>query len=130
MDVEKYSHVQHIVSVVEGQIDGRYDCFDAFASCFPAGTVSGAPKIRAMQIIEEVEPTPRGIYAGAVGYAGIDGSLECAIAIRTVVVEDGTASVQVGAGIVADSAPEKEWEETENKARAMLRAIEIGRRSP
>jgi len=130
MDVEKYSHVQHIVSVVEGALDGRYDCFDAFASCFPAGTVSGAPKIRAMQIIEAVEPSPRGVYAGAVGYAGFDGSLECAIAIRTVVVENGTASVQVGAGIVADSVPENEWEETENKARAMLRAIEIGRQSP
>lgn len=130
MDVEKYSHVQHIVSVVEGELDSRYDCFDAFASCFPAGTVSGAPKIRAMQIIEAVEPSPRGVYAGAVGYAGVDGSLECAIAIRTVVVEDGTASVQVGAGIVADSVPEREWEETENKARAMLRAIEIGRQSP
>jgi anthranilate synthase component 1 len=130
MDVEKYSHVQHIVSVVQGTLDDRYDCFDAFASCFPAGTVSGAPKIRAMQIIEAVEPSPRGVYAGAVGYAGVDGSLECAIAIRTVVVQAGTASVQVGAGIVADSVPEKEWEETENKARAMLRAIEIGRQSP
>ncbi|MDK2973818.1 MAG: anthranilate synthase component [Methanofollis sp.] len=130
MDVEKYSHVQHLVSVVEGALDDRCDCFDAFSSCFPAGTVSGAPKIRAMQIIEAVEPTSRGIYAGAVGSVGFDRSLECAIAIRTVVVEGGVASVQAGAGIVADSVPENEWEETENKALAMLRAIEIGRRSP
>ncbi|WP_067047386.1 anthranilate synthase component I family protein [Methanofollis ethanolicus] len=128
MDVEKFSHVQHIVSTVEGSLDDRYDCFDAFASCFPAGTVSGAPKIRAMQIIDDLEPCPRGIYAGAVGHVGFDGDMDVAIAIRTVVVENGTASVQAGAGIVADSVPENEWEETKNKAAAMLRAIAYGRR--
>ncbi|MDD4255885.1 MAG: anthranilate synthase component I family protein [Methanofollis sp.] len=128
MGVEKYSHVQHIVSTVEGALDGRYDCFDAFTSCFPAGTVSGAPKIRAMQIIDDLEPCRRGIYAGAVGHVGFDGDMDVAIAIRTVVVEDGTASVQVGAGIVADSIPENEWEETGSKAAAMLRAIAYGRR--
>lgn len=128
MGVEKYSHVQHIVSVVEGSLDGRYDSFDAFRSCFPAGTVSGAPKIRAMQIIDDLEPCPRGVYAGAVGHVGFDGDMDVAIAIRTVVVEGGTASVQVGAGIVADSVPGNEWEETGNKAAAMLRAIAMGRR--
>jgi anthranilate synthase component 1 len=128
MGVEKYSHVQHIVSTVEGSLDGRYDSFDAFRSCFPAGTVSGAPKIRAMQIIDDLEPCPRGVYAGAVGHVGFDGDMDVAIAIRTVVVEGGTASVQVGAGIVADSVPGNEWEETGNKAAAMLRAIAMGRR--
>lgn len=124
MGIEKFSHVQHIVSTVNGTLGNHLDCYDAFKSCFPAGTVSGAPKIRAMEIIEEEETINRGLYAGAVGYVGFDRNLEFAIAIRTVIVRDGKASVQVGAGIVADSVPENEWNETENKAAAMLRAIE------
>lgn len=124
MSIEKFSHVQHIVSTVSGVLKDNLDCYDAFRSCFPAGTVSGAPKIRAMQIIDEQEELPRGLYAGAVGYIGFDKNLDFAIAIRTIIVRDGTAYVQVGAGIVADSVPENEWKETESKAAAMLRAIE------
>lgn len=124
MGIEKFSHVQHIVSTVNGTLRDNLDCYDAFKSCFPAGTVSGAPKIRAMQIIDDEEPDLRGLYAGAVGYVGFDRNLEFAIAIRTVSVRNGTASVQVGAGIVADSVPENEWKETETKAVAMIRAIE------
>lgn len=123
MTVERFSHVQHIVSTVTGRLREGCDRFDALRSCFPAGTVSGAPKVRAMQIIDETERLRRGIYAGAVGYLGFSGTMDLAIAIRTVVVEDGVASVQVGAGIVADSDPEKEWAETENKGRAMLAAL-------
>jgi anthranilate synthase component 1 len=124
MTIEKFSHVQHIVSTVSGTLKDNLDCYDAFRSCFPAGTVSGAPKIRAMQIIDEQESVPRGLYAGAVGYIGFDRNLDFAIAIRTVIVRDGTAYVQVGAGIVADSVPAHEWAETEDKAAAMIRAIE------
>ena len=124
MGIEKFSHVQHIVSTVNGTLKDNLDCYDAFKSCFPAGTVSGAPKIRAMQIISEQEPHRRGLYAGAVGYIGFDRNLDFAIAIRTILVRNGRASVQVGAGIVADSMPENEWIETENKAAAMIRAIE------
>ena len=124
MGVEKFSHVQHMVSTVNGVLADHLDCFDALKACFPAGTVSGAPKIRAMQIIGETEPDSRGIYAGAVGYIGFDRNLECAIAIRTIIVRDRRAHVQVGAGIVADSVPENEWNETETKAAAMMRAIE------
>jgi anthranilate synthase component I len=124
MTVEKFSHVQHIVSTVHGTLKDNLDCYDAFRSCFPAGTVSGAPKIRAMQIIDEQESLPRGLYAGAVGYIGFDRNLDFAIAIRTVIVRRGTAYVQIGAGIVADSVPANEWTETENKAAAMKRAIE------
>jgi anthranilate synthase component I len=124
MGIEKFSHVQHIVSTVTGILRDNLDCYDAFRSCFPAGTVSGAPKIRAMQIIDEQEPGPRGLYAGAVGYFGFDKNLDFAIAIRTIQIRNGIASVQVGAGIVADSVPENEWKETENKAAAMLRALE------
>jgi anthranilate synthase component 1 len=124
MGIEKFSHVQHIVSTVRGTLNDNLDCYDAFKSCFPAGTVSGAPKIRAMQIIDEEETRNRGLYAGAVGYIGFDRNLEFAIAIRTVIVRNGRAYVQVGAGIVADSIPEHEWTETESKASAMLRAIE------
>ena len=124
MGIEKFSHVQHLVSTVNGVLCDHLDCCDALKSCFPAGTVSGAPKIRAMQIISETEPEARGLYAGAVGYIGFDRNLEFAIAIRTVIVRDGRAQIQVGAGIVADSVPENEWKETENKAAAMLRAIE------
>jgi anthranilate synthase component 1 len=124
MKVEKFSHVQHLVSTVEGDLYPALHPATALVSCFPAGTVTGAPKIRAMQIIDSLEPDPRGIYAGAVGYFGLDGNLEFAITIRTIVVKDGVASFQVGAGIVADSEPSREWEETEHKAAAMLRAIE------
>lgn len=124
MNIEKFSHVQHIVSTVNGTLKDNLDCYDAFKSCFPAGTVSGAPKIRAMQIIDEQEESPRGIYAGAVGYIGFDRNLDFAIAIRTVIVRNGIASVQVGAGIVADSIPAHEFAETESKAAAMIRAIE------
>lgn len=124
MGIEKFSHVQHIVSTVRGTLQDNLDCYDAFKSCFPAGTVSGAPKIRAMQIIDEEESRNRGIYAGAVGYIGFDRNLEFAIAIRTVIVRNGRAHIQVGAGIVADSVPENEWRETDSKASAMLRAIE------
>ncbi|MCM2465159.1 anthranilate synthase component I [Methanoculleus sp. CWC-02] len=123
MTIEKFSHVQHIVSTVSGTLCEGCDRFDALRSCFPAGTVSGAPKIRAMQIIGEVEGLRRGIYAGAVGYIGFSGTMDLAIAIRTVIVENGVASVQVGAGIVADSDPGREWIETENKGRAMLAAL-------
>jgi anthranilate synthase component I len=125
MDVEKFSHVQHIVSRVSGELRDDCDRFDAFVSCFPAGTVSGAPKIRAMQVIDELEDEKRGIYAGAAGYIGLNGDLNLAIAIRTVIVEDGQAAVQTGAGIVADSVPEKEYAETMMKAGAMLAAIRM-----
>jgi anthranilate synthase component 1 len=124
MGIEKFSHVQHIVSTVRGVLRDHLDAYDALKSCFPAGTVSGAPKIRAMQIIGEQEQEPRGLYAGAVGYIGFDRSLEFAIAIRTIIVNAGRARIQVGAGIVADSVPENEWQETESKAAAMKRAIE------
>lgn len=123
MDVERFSHVQHLVSTVTGALRPDADAFDALASVFPAGTVSGAPKIRAMEIIESLEPTARGIYAGAVGYFGLTGTMDLAIAIRTAVIGDGQASVQVGAGIVADSDPAREWEETESKARGVLSAL-------
>lgn len=125
MGIEKFSHVQHIVSTVRGVLRDNLDCYDAFKSCFPAGTVSGAPKIRAMQIIDEEEGRNRGHYAGAVGYIGFDRNLEFAITIRTVVVRNGKAYVQVGAGIVADSVPENEWKETESKASAMMQALEL-----
>ncbi len=125
MAVEKYSHVQHLVSNLSAKLESGKDCFDALAACFPAGTVSGAPKVRAIEIIRELEPETRGIYAGAVGYADYAGNLDTCIAIRTIVLENGTASVQAGAGIVADSVPEKEFDETVHKAQALLRAIEI-----
>ena len=124
MGIEKFSHVQHIVSTVQGILRDHLDCYDAFTSCFPAGTVSGAPKIRAMQIIGGLESEPRGLYAGAVGYIGFDRNLEFAIAIRTITVQNGCAKIQVGAGIVADSVPENEWQETESKAAAMKQAVE------
>jgi anthranilate synthase component 1 len=115
----------HIVSNVEGKLDTRYDCLDALAAGFPAGTVSGAPKLRAMEIIDELEPTRRGVYAGAVGYLSFQDDMDTAIAIRTAVVKDGVLYVQAGAGIVYDSVPESEWQETLNKARAVLRAAEM-----
>jgi anthranilate synthase component 1 len=123
MDVERFSHVQHLVSTVTGILRPGADAFDALAAAFPAGTVSGAPKLRAMEIIESLEPTARGVYAGAVGYLDLTGTMDLAIAIRTAVIGDGVASVQVGAGIVADSDPAREWDETESKARGVLSAI-------
>ena len=123
--IERYSHVMHIVSNVRGRLKDGLDCFDVLTAAFPAGTVSGAPKIRAMEIIDEVEPTRRGIYAGAVGYIGFTGNMDTAIAIRTLVVKGNTAYLGVGGGIVADSVPEKEFEETMNKGKALLKAIEL-----
>jgi anthranilate synthase component I len=125
MTLERFSHVMHLVSVVEGQLAADQDRLDALVACFPAGTVSGAPKVRAMQIINDLETTPRGIYAGAVGYLDFAGNLDFCIAIRTLVLERGHASIQAGAGIVADSNPTAEFEETRDKARAMIRALEL-----
>lgn len=125
MIIERYSHVMHIVSNVEGRLRPGLDALDVLKAAFPAGTVSGAPKVRAMEIIDELEPVKRGIYAGAVGYLGFHGEMDLAIAIRTAVVKDGQMHVQAGAGIVADSDPSAEWQETQNKARAVLRAAEL-----
>ena len=125
MAIERYSHVMHIVSNVEGALKPGLSSFDVLAATFPAGTVSGAPKVRAMEIIDELEPTRRGVYAGAVGYISFQDDMDTAIAIRTAVVKDGMVYVQVGAGIVHDSNPETEWQETQNKARAVLRAAEM-----
>jgi anthranilate synthase component 1 len=125
MEVEKYSHVQHLVSQLSSSLDDGKDRFDALAACFPAGTVSGAPKVRAVEIIRELESSPRGIYAGAVGYFDHAGNMDTCIAIRTLVLEDGIATIQAGAGIVADSVPETEYLETVNKAKAMMRAIDV-----
>ena len=125
MNVESYSHVLHLVSSLRGRLRKGLDRFDALASCFPAGTVTGAPKLRAMQIISELEPSPRGIYAGTVLHADYGDNLDSCISIRTVVLEGNTASVQAGAGIVAESVPEREYEETINKAKGLMRAIEI-----
>jgi anthranilate synthase component 1 len=125
MALERYSHVMHLVSVVEGQLAEERDRLDALVACFPAGTVSGAPKVRAMQIINELEPSARGIYAGAVGYLDFAGNLDFCITIRTIVLEDGRAAIQAGAGIVADSNATAEYEETRDKARAMVRALEL-----
>ncbi|HVO89772.1 MAG TPA: anthranilate synthase component I [Casimicrobiaceae bacterium] len=125
MAIERYSHVMHIVSNVEGKLRPGLSSFDVLAASFPAGTVSGAPKVRAMEIIDELEPTRRGVYSGAVGYVSFQGDMDIAIAIRTAVVKDGMLYVQVGAGIVHDSVPATEWQETQNKARAILRAAEL-----
>ena len=125
MLIERYSHVMHIVSNVEGKLKPGLDAIDVLKATFPAGTVSGAPKVRAMEIIDELEPTKRGIYAGAVGYLGFNGDMDVAIAIRTGVIKDNMLYVQAGAGIVADSVPLSEWEETQNKAKAVLRAAEL-----
>jgi len=127
MYVERYSHVTHLVSALEGQLRPELNAMDAFAACFPAGTLSGAPKVRAMQIIEELEPTRRGVYGGAVLYADFAGNLDSCIAIRTLLMKGKKAYLQAGAGIVADSDPQREFEETENKARAVLRAVEMAR---
>jgi len=125
MKVEKYSHVQHLVSSLSAKLRDGCDRFDALASCFPAGTVSGAPKVRSVEIIRELEPNDRGIYAGAVGYFDYSGNMDTCIAIRTLVLENGVATIQAGAGIVADSIPAAEYEETVNKAKALLKAVEI-----
>jgi len=127
MYVERYSHVMHIVSALDGKLRRDLDALDAFAACFPAGTLSGAPKVRAMQIIEELEPTRRGVYGGAVLYADFDGNLDSCIAIRTMLMQGKKAYLQAGAGIVADSDPEREFEECMNKAQAVLRAVEAAR---
>jgi anthranilate synthase component 1 len=128
MIIERYSHVMHLASAIKARLRLGLDRFDALAACFPAGTVSGAPKIRAMEIIDELEPTRRGVYAGAVMYLDYSGNLDSCIAIRTILTKDGRAYFQAGAGIVADSVPESEYVETVNKARAMLQAIEMAER--
>ena len=125
MVVERYSHVMHIVSNVEGNLKPGYDAVEVLKATFPAGTVTGTPKVRSMEIIDELEPVKRGVYAGAVGYLGYQGDMDLAIAIRTGVIKDGVLHVQAAAGIVADSVPESEWNETNIKARAMLRAAEL-----
>ena len=125
MLIERYSHVMHIVSNVEAELKDDEGAPGVLRATFPAGTVSGAPKVRAMEIIDELEPSKRGIYAGSVGYLGFNGDMDLAIAIRTAVIKDGRIHVQAGAGIVADSDPDSEWQETLNKARAQLRAAEM-----
>ncbi|MDP1634256.1 MAG: anthranilate synthase component I family protein, partial [Gallionellaceae bacterium] len=125
MIIERYSHVMHIVSNVEAELKPGLNAMDVLKATFPAGTVSGAAKVRAMEIIDELEPSKRGIYAGAVGYLGFNGDMDLAIALRTAVVKDNMLYVQAGAGIVADSVPDSEWTETQNKARAVLRAAEM-----
>ncbi|MED3844154.1 anthranilate synthase component I [Geobacillus stearothermophilus] len=128
MEIGKFSHVMHLISKVVGVLDDDIHPIDALLAAFPAGTVSGAPKVRAMQILQELEPTARGLYAGAIAYIGFDGSIDSCIAIRTAVIKDGYAYVQAGAGIVADSVPELEWKETRNKASALIYAIEQAER--
>jgi len=128
MGLEKYSHVMHLVSLVEGRLAERRDRLDALVACFPAGTVSGAPKVRAMEIIAELERSRRGIYAGAIGYLDFAGNLDFCIAIRTVVIAASRAYVQAGAGIVFDSEPAAEFEETCDKARALVAALELAER--
>ncbi|MFZ5724580.1 MAG: anthranilate synthase component I [Pseudomonadota bacterium] len=123
MAIERYSHVMHIVSNVEGRLKPELDALDVLRATFPAGTLSGAPKIRAMEIVDELEPVKRGVYGGAVGYLGWDGTMDTAIAIRTAVIKDGQLHIQAGAGVVADSVPELEWKETMNKGRAMFAAV-------
>jgi anthranilate synthase component I len=125
MILERYSHVIHIVSVIMGRLREGCDEFDALRACFPAGTLSGAPKVRAMEIIAELEPTGRGVYGGSVMYLDFSGNLNSCIAIRTMAVRGREAHIQVGAGIVADSVPEREWDETMSKAGALLRAVEL-----
>jgi len=125
MTVERYSHVMHLVSNVEGDLKDGLDAFDVLGACFPAGTVSGAPKVRAMEIIEELEPTRRGPYAGSVGYFSYSGNMDMCITIRTLIMKDSKVYVQAGAGIVADSDPEKEYTETVNKAKGMMKAVDM-----
>jgi anthranilate synthase component 1 len=125
MTIERYSHVMHISSNVDGQLRPELDAIDALKACLPAGTVSGAPKVRAMQILDEIEPTRRGPYAGAVGYFDYGGNMDTCIALRTMVVTPGKVYIQAGAGIVADSDPTSEYQETLNKSKAMLKAVEL-----
>jgi anthranilate synthase component 1 len=127
MYVERYSHVMHIVSALEGKLRGDLDALAAFAACFPAGTLTGAPKVRAMQIIEELEPVRRGIYGGSVLYADFAGNLDSCIAIRTMLMKGKRAYLQAGAGIVADSNPQREFVECMNKGKAVMRAVELAR---
>jgi anthranilate synthase component 1 len=128
MFVERYSHVMHIASIVESQMSDDKTALDVLKATLPVGTLSGAPKVRAMQIIDEMEPVKRGIYGGAMGYIGWGGNMDMAIAIRTAVIKDGTLYVQAGAGVVADSVPTLEWEETMNKARAIFRAVALAQK--
>ena len=128
MRVESYSHVQHLVTSLRARLRDDLDRFDALASCFPAGTVTGAPKIRAMEIIRELEPAPRGVYAGAILYVDYANNLDSCIAIRTLVVRGDKGYIQAGGGIVADSVPENEYMETVNKSRALIRAINLAKR--
>jgi anthranilate synthase component 1 len=128
MVIERYSHVMHIVSNVVGDLQDGLDAIDVLRATFPAGTVSGAPKVRAMEIIDELEPVKRGVYAGAVGYIGWNGNMDTAIAIRTAVLRQGRLYIQAGAGIVADSVARSEWNETMNKARAVFRAASLAAR--
>ncbi|MGC9008576.1 MAG: chorismate-binding protein, partial [Halothiobacillaceae bacterium] len=125
MVFERYSHVMHIVSNVTGRLRAGLSSMDVLRATFPAGTVSGAPKVRAMEIIDELEPVKRGVYAGAVGYLGWNGAMDTAIAIRTAVVKNGELHIQAGAGVVYDSVPELEWKETMNKGRAIFRAVAL-----
>jgi anthranilate synthase component 1 len=128
MIVERYSHVMHLVSNVRAQLAEGKDCFDVMRASFPAGTLTGAPKIRAMEIIDELEPSRRGPYGGAVGYLSFTGNMDFCITIRTMVLQGENLSIQAGAGIVADSDPEKEYEETLNKAAAMMKAVRLAAR--
>lgn len=125
MAIERYSHVMHIVSNVEGKLKPGHNALSVFKATFPAGTVTGAPKVRAMEIIDELEPSKRGVYSGAVGYLSFNGDMDLAIAIRTAVIKNQTLYVQSGGGVVADSVPLSEWQETQNKARAVIRAAEM-----
>ena len=130
MFVERYSHVMHLVSALRGHLREGVDCFDALMSCFPAGTLTGAPKIRAMEIIDELEPTRRGIYGGAILYLDFSGNLDSCIALRTLVAKNGRVYIQAGGGIVADSVPAREYQESVNKARAVIKALEIAYHGP
>ena len=125
MFVERYSHVMHIASIVESEMRADKNALDVLKATLPVGTLSGAPKVRAMEIIDELEPVKRGIYGGAMGYLGWNGNMDMAIAIRTAVIKNDRLFVQAGAGVVADSVPRMEWEETINKARAIFRAVEL-----
>jgi len=130
LTVERYSHVMHLVSSLRGRLREDVDCFDALMACFPAGTVSGAPKVRSMEIIEELEKTRRGIYAGGILYLDFAGNLDSCIALRTMVIKNGVAHIQAGGGIVADSTPEGEFDESVNKSKALLRALEAAHGAP
>ncbi len=128
MFVERYSHVMHLVSLIQGRLSKDHDTYAALAACFPAGTLTGAPKVRAMEIIDELEPTRRGLYGGAVLYLDFSGNLTSCIVIRTVFVKDRKAYLQAGAGIVADSVPSLEYQESINKAKAVMKAFEMAER--